>query len=118
MSVFTGGLKAGIVDALAYPVDRTSPLGTVRGEGKACRVIIDEGGDDRIPAREMEHGSDVLIYAHPTSPLGQRDCVGWLIEILGGRTFRVESWNVGKNQRTGRVEHIELKVTEQLDALS
>jgi hypothetical protein len=115
MTVFTRRLQRGIIPATYIQVDRENPLGTVMGDAVDIKVIIDEGGSEDFNTNEYEHNSQVLIYVLPETPI-ERDCVGGWIDIsdTAGKRFRIESYNVGKNQRTGLVEHIELVCTEQL----
>lgn len=112
MSVFTHRLNKGIANACLLRIDRKSnPLGNVATDEERFRILIDEGGSDSLSSEVMQHSSDVLIYAGSDFP---RDCVGAQIHVDGGRDFRVDSYNVAKNQRTGKVEHIELKCSEQI----
>lgn len=115
MSVFTRGLKAGQVEMTYAPIARTGALGTTTGESQTVTVLIDEGGSQNWQKTEAEHASNVLIYADPDGVLGQRSCVGGrLRDSSTGREFRIEGYDVAKNQRTGRVEHVELTAGEIL----
>lgn len=113
MSVFSGRLARGMEDAVFTPVDRTGPMGTVKGTAVNVRVLIDEGGAEKWQSVAAEHASKVLIYVPPTPPFS-RDCVGGILTAAAtGRTFRIEGFDVGKNQRNGVIEHYELTVSEQ-----
>lgn len=113
MTAFTRRLSPGIMAATYTPIDRRGALGTVKSDPIPIMVIIDEGGKENWQSTEAQHASSVLIYAHPTAPI-DRDCVGGHITIRGGRTFRIDGYDVGKNQRLGIVEHIELTCSEQI----
>jgi hypothetical protein len=113
MTVFNRRLGSGIVNAVFTEIDRTSPLGTIKGESYNIRCIVDEGGSENWQSTQAEHNSSVLIYCYPEAPI-YRDCVGGHIKIENGRNFRIDGWDVGKNQRLGIVEHIELTCSEQI----
>lgn len=107
MDVFSGALKSGIVNATYFPVGRKTPLGTVQGDHVGVEIIIDEGSSTNFANREQTTASDVLVYARPESVLGDISCNGGRLDV-GNRSYRIESFDVAKNQRTGVVMHIEL----------
>lgn len=109
MSVFSNRLRT--EPAKFIYVNRMNPLGNTVGDSVDVDIIVVESGADSISSPVMQHGSDVLIYAEPDFP---RNCVGGQIHTCSGRDFRVDGWSVGKNHRTGTVEHIELKCSEQI----
>lgn len=113
MTVFSRRLRAGVIDAVYIPVSRKSPLGTVTDPPEPIKVIIDEGGSEDWQKTEAQHKSSVLIYCFPECPI-TRECVGGWIDICNGRKFRIDGYDVSKNQRTGIVEHIELTCSEQI----
>lgn len=100
---------------------------TVRGKAFSnaviLDVIVDEGTyavTDRSPSAEYEN-SDTLVYARadnmPTLDTA-RLAAGYLwYNSETGQYFEIREANLGKNQDTGKVEHIEflLRPTEALD---
>lgn len=114
MSVFSHGLWGARVQGTYAPIDRRGPLGMVPGDPVPVAFVIDEGGSENWQKTTAEHASDVLIYGDPESVLGSRNCVGGRItDGSTGRVFRVEGFDVAKNQRTGKINHTELTVSEQ-----
>lgn len=116
MDVFRAFPKA--VNTTDWEIGR-GKIGAVAGNSyeKLCDidVIVDEGYNTSISDNTMPLGSDLLVYCRPEQLPTKR--VRKLISdyILHDRAegdyFAITDAGVGKNQHTGEVEHIELKLT-------
>jgi len=106
VNVFSGNMSAK-VNATYVQQNRKGALGTIAGTEHAVTIFIDEGYRNNWQSEMVSQTSDVLIYAMPTSVLSNKTCVGGLIKTPL-RNFRIESFYVAMNQRTGEVAHIEL----------
>jgi hypothetical protein len=106
MNVFSGNLKA-LVNATYVEQNRKGKLGVIKGAEHRVQVFIDEGYRTNWQSTEQSQTYDVLIYAKPTGVLKDKTCEGGLIKT-STRTFRIESFHPSMNQRTGKLDHIEL----------
>lgn len=88
-------------------------------------VIIDEGYNSNINTTPETIGSDLLIYVKPcqmpkevnrlfmTSPVVFSLVANYMLYNSASDTYyMIVDAGVGKNQHTGKIEHIELKVKE------
>lgn len=97
--------------------------GTTVGELTNIRVIVDQGsaGDPQNAPNAATITSDTLLYAVP-SDLPTTDpselVADYIIVDPEGRFYEVMDAGKGKNQHTGQLEHVELKLrpTEALQA--
>lgn len=93
--------------------------GTIQGNklGKttAIRVIVDEGtnGDQNNTPSAATIASDMLLYAVPAD-LPTTDTselvANYAIKSPTGRVYAIIDAGTGKNQHTGQLEHVELKL--------
>lgn len=85
-------------------------------------VVVDEGNNSKINSTIETLSSDILIYAHPNQmPTLDTDelVAGYMLyNSEKGAYYMIIDAGIGKNQHTGNIEHIELKVvkTEVVDA--
>lgn len=93
--------------------------GTIQGNKltnpKKIRVIVDEGtaGDQNNSPNAAAIASDTLLYAVPADlpTTDTSELVSdYAIKDPAGRTFAIIDAGAGKNQHTGRLEHIELRL--------
>lgn len=89
--------------------------GNKLGKTNAVRVIVDEGtnGDQNNAPSAATIASDVLLYAVPAD-LPTTDTselvANYAIKSPAGRVYAIIDAGAGKNQHTGQLEHIELKL--------
>lgn len=85
-------------------------------------VVVDEGNNSKINNTIETLASDILIYAYPNQmpTLDTEELVAgyMLYNSETGAYYMIIDAGIGKNQHTGNIEHIELKVvkTEVVDA--
>jgi len=85
-------------------------------------VIVDEGNSSQVNTTPEALRSDLLIYAYPCQmpTLATNALVsGYMLHNAVEDTYyEIVDAGIGKNQHTGAIEHIELKVvqTEVVDA--
>lgn len=93
--------------------------GTIRGNclanPKSIRVIVDEGmnADQTNSPGSASIASDTLLYAIPADlPTVDTSALvaDYAIKDPNGRTYAIIDAGAGKNQHTGQLEHIELKL--------
>lgn len=112
MNVFSGNFGAK-VKAIYVEENRKSPLGVVEtGEEYPVTILIDESYTNAWGSEMITQTSDILVYGEADSILANKKCEGGKLKI-GTRNLRIETWAESKNQRTGKVEHVELKCSEQ-----
>ena len=77
-------------------------------------VIVDEGASSQIDTTPETIGSDYLIYVVPgqlpTTNADRLTADYMLHNKLSGGYYLVVDAGVGKNQHTGEIEHVELKI--------
>lgn len=104
-------------------IDYGTIEGNKTGQAKEFRAIKDEGttADPTNASSAATIASDTLIYAMPadlpttdTSELVS----AYIVRDAQGRAFEIIDAGAGKNQHTGQLEHIELKLrpTEVIDS--
>lgn len=85
-------------------------------------VIVDEGNSSQVNTTPEALRSDLLIYAYPCQmpTLATNALVsGYMLHNAVEDTYyEIVDAGIGKNQHTGAIEHVELKVvqTEVVDA--
>ena len=85
-------------------------------------VIVDEGNSSQINTTPETLNSDLLIYAYPCQmpTLATNALVSgyMLYNAVEDSYYEIVDAGIGKNQHTGAIEHIELRVvqTEVVDA--
>lgn len=93
--------------------------GTIRGNQltnpKSIRVIVDEGenADQTNAPGAASIASDTLLYAMPADlPTTDTSSLvaDYAIKDPQNRTYAIIDAGAGKNQHTGRLEHIELRI--------
>jgi hypothetical protein len=110
MNIFDGRLNSKIF-AQYVAVNRKTPLGVEQGETSDVTIIVDESFTNSWQSETVTQASDVLVYGYPDSVLGHKSCVGGLLKF-DGRTFRIETFALVKNQLTGQYAHVELGCAE------
>lgn len=79
-------------------------------------VVVDEGSSANISSRIEELDSDLLIYARPeqmpTLSTNRLVSAYMLYNADEDKYYEIIDAGVGKNQETGKIEHIELKVVQ------
>lgn len=89
--------------------------GTIIENSQEIRVLVDQGtnGNPTAAPSAATIASDTLLYAVPedlpttdTSEL----VADYIITDPSGKTFEIIDAGAGKNQHTGKLEHIELKL--------
>lgn len=79
-------------------------------------VVIDEGSSSSINSIPEALRSDLLVYARPEqmpSVSSNKLVSGYMLYNSEEDTyFEIVDAGVGKNQHTGQIEHIELKVVQ------
>lgn len=111
MNVFSGNFGA-IVDAVFQEQDRKTPLGAVDvGSEHNVKIIIDQSYTNNWQSNMISQTSDVLVYGQSDSVLAEKTCVGGTLKV-GTQTFRIETFAVATNQRTGAIAHVELGCSE------
>lgn len=97
--------------------------GTVFSDGQLCDVIVEEATNvefTRTPKANPEY-TDMLIYAKPEqmpSLISAQLTNGYMWhDVLNNFYYEIVEANIGKNQETGEIEHIEFKLrqTEVVD---
>lgn len=85
------------------------------GQTQSVRVIVDEGtnGDQTNSPSAATIASDTLLYAMPAD-LPTTDTselvADYAIKSPAGRVYAIIDAGAGKNQHTGKLEHIELRI--------
>lgn len=99
-------------------VQYATEVGTVFSSGKLCDVIVDEGANvelTRTPNANPEY-TDMLIYAKPEqmpSLVSAQLTNGYMWhDVLNDFYYEIVEADIGKNQETGAIEHIEFKVRQ------
>lgn len=110
MNVFEGNFGA-IVEATYVEENRKNPLGVVAGDAHNVNVIVDESYASNWQSDMVSQNWDIMIYGKANSVLNDSTCVGGILKI-DERRLRIETYAVARNQRTGRVAHIELGCSE------
>lgn len=104
-------------------VKRATVRGKKFGNPVTLKVIVDEGTyavTDRSPSAEYET-SDTLIYARasdlPTLDTAKLAANYLWYNLKTNGYFNIREANLGKNQDTGAIEHVEflIRPTEALD---
>lgn len=98
----------------------TSKRGTVTGSQfnklADLDVVIDEGASSQIDITPEELKSTMLVYAKPeqmpTIRANQLVSGYMLYDSENDDYYEILDVGIGKNQHTGNVEHIELKVVQ------
>lgn len=89
--------------------NRFTPLGFID-------VVIDEGSSSSINSIPEALRSDLLVYARPEqmpSVSSNKLVSGYMLYNSEEDTyFEIVDAGVGKNQHTGQIEHIELKLVQ------
>lgn len=79
-------------------------------------VVVDEGFNSNINTTPETLTSDMLIYCYPNQmpTLNMNNLVtGYMIHNMVDNTyFAITDAGMGKNQHTGNLEHIELRLTQ------
>lgn len=96
-------------------------LGNVFTKTADIDVVIDEGNSSAINTTPEAIKSDLLVYVRPFSPVIPTNKLvsGYMLyDSAHDYYYQIVDAGVGKNQHTGNVEHIELKLvqTEVVDA--
>ena len=104
----------------------TCQHGTVVGNSykqlNSLDVIVDEGNSSSVNATPESLRSDLLLYVYPCQlpTLSTNALVSgyMLYNAQENAYYEIVDAGLGKNQHTGKVEHVELKVvqTEVIDA--
>lgn len=85
-------------------------------------VVVDEGSSSQVTTMPEALNSDILIYAHPEQlpTLNTAQLVsGYMVyNTEEDQYYEIVDAGIGKNQHTGKIEHIELRLlrTEIADA--
>lgn len=114
MDVFEAFPNA-LITCYIAPVSYGTIEGNTLGEKQEIHAILDEGSnaDTTNSPSNANLMSDTLIYCKPYE-LPTTDAstlVGdYVIIDAGGRTYAIEDAGIGRNQLTGRTEHVELKL--------
>lgn len=95
---------------------RGSVVGTTFTKVADLDVVIDEGSSADISTTPEELKSDLLVYVKPEQMPTIRTnklVSGYLLyDSSEGDYYEIIDAGVGKNQHTGMIEHIELKVVQ------
>lgn len=79
-------------------------------------VVIDEGSNSSISSIPETLASDLLIYVMPcqlpTTNTNKLVSDYMLYDSQNNLYYMITDAGIGKNQHTGKIEHIELRVTE------
>lgn len=79
-------------------------------------VIIDEGNNSDINATPESLTADLLVYVYPNQlPTVNTNALVseyMLYDSQNDHYYAITDAGVGKNQHTGRIEHLELKLTQ------
>lgn len=114
MDVFEAFPNA-IIMAYIAPISYGTIEGNRLGQRKEIHVIIDEGSnaDQNSSPMNASIQSDTLIYCKPHEmPTTDASTLvaDYAIISGGGQVFAIEDAGIGRDQDTGRIEHIELKI--------
>lgn len=95
---------------------RGSVVGTTFTKVADLDVVIDEGSSADISTTPEELKSDLLVYVKPEQMPTIRTnklVSGYLLyDSSEGDYYEIIDAGVGKNQHTGLIEHLELKVVQ------
>lgn len=95
---------------------RGSVVGTTFTKVADLDVVIDEGSSADISTTPEELKSDLLVYVKPEQMPTIRTnklVSGYLLyDSSEGDYYEIIDAGVGKNQHTGEIEHLELKVVQ------
>lgn len=104
-------------------VQYATEVGTQFSNGKLCDVIVEEATNvefSRAPKANPEY-TDMLIYARPEQmpTLVSAELTNRYMwhDVLNNFYYEIVEADIGKNQETGEIEHIEFKLrqTEVVD---
>lgn len=89
-------------------------IGNVFTKSADIDVIIDEGNNSTINTSIESLKSDMLIYCKPDQmpTLDTNSLVSGYMLYDSDKYYAIIDAGIGKNQHTGNVEHIELKVVQ------
>ena len=77
-------------------------------------VIVDEGSSSQITTTPEALNSDILIYTHPNQlpTLNTAQLVsGYIVyNTVEDQYYEIVDAGIGKNQHTGKIEHVELRL--------
>lgn len=85
-------------------------------------VVVDEGSSSQVTTSPEALNSDILLYAHPNQlpTLNTAQLVsGYMVyNTAEDQYYEIVDAGIGKNQHTGQIEHVELRLlrTEIADA--
>lgn len=95
---------------------RGSVVGTTFTKVADLDVVIDEGSSADISTTPEELKSDLLVYVKPEQMPTIRTnklVSGYMLyDSSEGDYYEIIDAGVGKNQHTGKIEHLELKVVQ------
>lgn len=114
MDVFEAFPNA-IITAYIAPISYGTIEGNRLGQRQEIHIILDEGSNANQNPSPMNATiqSDSLIYCKPHEmPTTDASTLvaDYAIINADGRIFAIEDAGIGRNQDTGRIEHIELKL--------
>lgn len=114
MDVFEAFPNA-IITAYIAPISYGTIEGNKLGEKGEIHVIIDEGSSANQNASPSNSDlySDTLLYCKPYEmpTLDASTLVGdYAIIDTKERIYAIEDAGIGRNQHTGRIEHVELRI--------
>lgn len=111
-SAFPNGVESGRYEAVE--VEYGTEIGTELGASFPLDVIVEEGNDinRRAGATASYEDCDILLYAKPDQlpvAIPQTITNGYVIhDTATNFYYEIKGADVGKNQGTGAVEHVEL----------
>ena len=94
---------------------RGSVMGNVFNKVADIDVVIDDGNNSSISSTPETIASDLLVYVQPFVPVIPTNKLVsnyMLYDSENGYYYQIIDAGVGKNQHTGIVEHIELKLVQ------
>jgi len=110
---FPNGLEAWKIGTISY----STMTGNRIADMKTINVIVDEAQSERAGGTSTPEGitADTLIYCQPAElPTTSIPSLitDYCVMDPDGRYYRITEAGRGKNQETGELEHIELKLIQ------
>lgn len=109
---FPNGIVSGVWSI--GKVKRGSVAGNVFEKVADLDVVVDEGNNSSISTTPEAITPDFLIYAKPEQlpTLSSNVLVSTYMLTDGNHYYDITSVGIGKNQETGKIEHVELGLTQ------